>query len=116
MQIPGIHHAHHLPSMSPARLSGSAMWHPPTELAIADPVMVTTAVAVEKDRNSNFAVKWAIENLLSANLNHSLILVHVISRHAHLNRRYLSLSSVFILILTFWSLFSNFKVLEILNP
>ncbi|XP_078168490.1 U-box domain-containing protein 52-like [Carex rostrata] len=70
--------------MSPARLSGSAMWHSPTELAIADPVMVTTAVAVEKDRNSNFAVKWAIENLLSANLNHNLMLVHVISR-AHLN-------------------------------
>ncbi|KAJ4797241.1 kinase with adenine nucleotide alpha hydrolases-like domain-containing protein [Rhynchospora pubera] len=71
--------------MSPARLSGSPMWHPSADLAIGDSMKVTTAVAVEKDKNSNFAVKWAIENLFSA--NHSLILVHVISRHGHLNRR-----------------------------
>jgi hypothetical protein len=80
--------------MSPARTSGSGAWqHPPAEPDIGDPTRVTTAVAVEKDKNSNFAVKWAIENLLCANHIHNLILVHVINR-AHLNGRYLSLLAV----------------------
>jgi hypothetical protein len=101
MQLSGMHHTHHLPTMSPARSSGTGTWHPPAEPAIGDPMRVTTAVAVEKDKNSNFAVKWAIENLLCTNHIHNLILVHVINR-VHLNRRYLSLLAVFILIISFF--------------
>ncbi|KAL7165734.1 hypothetical protein ACSBR2_036583 [Camellia fascicularis] len=38
----------------------------------------STAVAIDKDKNSPYAVRWAIEHLLTANSN--LILIHVTSR------------------------------------
>lgn len=33
-----------------------------------------TAVAIDKDKNSQYAVKWAVEN---SNLNRNIVLVHV---------------------------------------
>ncbi|XP_042492411.1 U-box domain-containing protein 52-like [Macadamia integrifolia] len=41
-------------------------------------VNITVAVAIDKDKNSQYAVKWAIDHLLKTNPN--IILIHVINR------------------------------------
>ncbi|KAI3906478.1 hypothetical protein MKX01_029093 [Papaver californicum] len=46
-----------------------------TAVADDDSGMPNVAVAIDKDKNSQFALKWAIENLPI--VNHSIILVHV---------------------------------------
>lgn len=39
----------------------------------------STAVAIDKDKNSQFAVKWAIDHLLNNNQN--ILLIHVVNRY-----------------------------------
>ncbi|KAK3220445.1 hypothetical protein Dsin_014415 [Dipteronia sinensis] len=43
---------------------------------------VITAIAIDKDKNSQYAVKWAVDNLMSSN-NHQCILLHVRSQSLH---------------------------------
>lgn len=40
-----------------------------------DEEIATTAIAIDKDRNSEFAVRWAVDNLLKKSSN--VFLVHV---------------------------------------
>ncbi|KAK6284350.1 hypothetical protein POUND7_003302 [Theobroma cacao] len=42
-----------------------------------------TAVAIDRDRNSQLAVKWAVDNLLNNNTGSQCILVHVRSQSLH---------------------------------
>ncbi|KAJ3671141.1 hypothetical protein LUZ60_008567 [Juncus effusus] len=44
------------------------------------PATATTAVAIDKDKNSQSAVRWAVENLTTT--SNSLILVHVVNKNA----------------------------------
>lgn len=57
----------------------------------------TTMIAIDKDKNSQYAVKWAVDNLLSQ--SHNCILIHVRSQSLHPSR-YPSLSSAFIVSIT----------------
>jgi len=43
---------------------------------------VITAIAIDKDKNSQYAVKWAVENIISNN-SHQCILLHVRSQSLH---------------------------------
>lgn len=56
-----------------------------------------TAIAIGRGRSTQFAVKWAVENLLPHNISHQCILLHVQSYSLH-PRRYLSLFIITIII------------------
>ncbi|TXG68465.1 hypothetical protein EZV62_003400 [Acer yangbiense] len=43
---------------------------------------VITAIAIDKDKNSQYAVKWAVDNIISNN-SHQCILLHVRSQSLH---------------------------------
>ncbi|KAK9923683.1 hypothetical protein M0R45_032089 [Rubus argutus] len=43
----------------------------------------TTVVAIDKDKNSQWAVKWAVDNLLSINRTSNCILIHVRNQSLH---------------------------------
>jgi hypothetical protein len=49
-----------------------------------DVAMGTTVIAIDKDKNSQYAVKWAVDNLLSQ--SHNCILIHVRSQSLHPSR------------------------------
>lgn len=49
---------------------------------------VVTAIAIDRDKNSQYAVKWAVDHLISSsNKNHQCILLHVNSASMH-SRKY----------------------------
>ena len=48
----------------------------------------STVVAIDKDKNSHYAVRWAVEHLFNLIDNRNMILVHV--RLKNSNRTYLS--------------------------
>ena len=50
----------------------------------------STVVAIDKDKNSHYAVRWAADHLFNMINNPNMILVHV--RLKSSNRRYLLLS------------------------
>lgn len=51
----------------------------------------STVVAIDKDKNSNYAVRWAADHLFHLINNPNMILVHVRLK----NRRYLLLNFLF---------------------
>lgn len=53
----------------------------------------STVVAIDKDKNSHYAIRWAVDHLFNLINNPNMILVHV--RLKNSNRRYLFLSLVF---------------------
>lgn len=50
--------------------------------------IINAAIAIDRDKNSQFAVKWAIDNL---NLNGFVTLLHVRTQQNLLPRRFLAL-------------------------
>ncbi|XP_060208017.1 U-box domain-containing protein 52-like [Lycium barbarum] len=51
------------------------MWPPPTAMSHGPPLNKLIAVAIDKDRGSQIALKWAIDNLLAR--GQTIILIHV---------------------------------------
>lgn len=51
------------------------------------PPIKSTAVAIDKDKNSPYAVRWAIDHLMVIN-SPIITLIHVRHKTNHLNRRY----------------------------
>lgn len=51
------------------------------------PPIKSTAVAIDKDKNSPYAVRWAIDHLMVIS-NPLITLIHVRPKTNHLNRRY----------------------------
>lgn len=51
------------------------------------PPIKSTAVAIDNDKNSPYAVRWAIDHLMVIN-NPFITLIHVRPKTNHLNRRY----------------------------
>lgn len=46
------------------------------------PANNVVAVAIDRDKNSQYAARWAINNLLIKNKDPSLILIHVRKEHS----------------------------------
>lgn len=53
----------------------------------------STVVAIDKDKNSHYAVRWAVDHLFNMINNPNMILLHV--RLKNSNRRYLLLNLFF---------------------
>lgn len=71
----------------------------------------TTAVAIDRDKNSQYAVKWAVENL---HLNRNIILVHVKNQYSSSSRMFsYSLANLIICILN--KMFFGFNTHSIVN-
>lgn len=55
------------------------MWNHKNHVAKKSGGNGLVAVAVDKDKGSQFALKWAVENLLSR--GQTVILIHVVTKH-----------------------------------
>lgn len=55
-----------------------------------------TAIAIDRDKNSQYAVKWAVDNLVN-NENSECILLHVRSRESNAGK-YFSMSVITIMV------------------